>query len=592
MNDGPNNPEVEQVGFAREISSKLRPRARPMSREQIEIDHMYPLQSAGSMTNMMRDGEGNFYDADGNFLPPPKPTYDNREFMSAKSDIRETAQDLSEKGRYGDTEVVHVNPQEVEMLKKMGGSGTINPETGLREFFTFNGVTYDSFTDAIDGGGAGGSGSEYFSGTHEDYKTGKGKNDSRALSSDNNKDLSTFRRITGYDDLTDARDGGGMGMKGDNYGQGNFSQLDVGGAEGSVAGDGYISDFEDGDGLKGGIDGDNDTTFAMITNIAALAAGPVAYGVKKLTDNLVSGALSFEFSKGNNEGEETRPGYKKNQYGQWVPENSDDDSGDATTSAVSAADAADAISVGNTENLLSENYSEHNPEDYKIGLSTKTDGLKFQNYDYTDGTGRPTSHYTGSAKPMVFSLGETYSPKQYSVSEGASNDINNFISKLSADDQDALVGNINVLSNANDDFVLYIGDEDTGYVEATYSQTEDGYTTMMEDIEKMFAFSAGQGDYVLDGGFIGRNNSFNSFANEITEDIEADKGLLIAQLGSLDNQSADYEAEIERISGAIDYLDRELLRRSGDASTSNAAYSLAAMQYKAYQVQLAKLQNA
>jgi len=204
-NDGPNNPEVKQGGFAREISSKLRPRARPMSREQIEIDHMYPLQSAGSMTNMMRDGEGNFYDADGNFLPPPKPTYDNREFMSARSDIKETAQDLSEMGRYGDTEVVHVNPQEVEMLKKMGGSGTINPQTGLREFF----FGFDSFTDAIDGGGKGGSGSEYFSGTHKEYRETVGKNDSRALDSDKKDEkekldaLSTFTRITGYDDLTD-----------------------------------------------------------------------------------------------------------------------------------------------------------------------------------------------------------------------------------------------------------------------------------------------------------------------------------------------------------------------------------------------------
>ena len=42
---------------------------------------------------------------------------------------------LANKGRYGDTELVHVNKREKEALKAMGGSGTINPETGLKEYF-------------------------------------------------------------------------------------------------------------------------------------------------------------------------------------------------------------------------------------------------------------------------------------------------------------------------------------------------------------------------------------------------------------------------------------------------------------------------
>ena len=42
--------------------------------------------------------------------------------------------DLARQGRGGDTELAHVNPQEKAMLKAMGGSGTINPNTGLREY--------------------------------------------------------------------------------------------------------------------------------------------------------------------------------------------------------------------------------------------------------------------------------------------------------------------------------------------------------------------------------------------------------------------------------------------------------------------------
>jgi hypothetical protein len=43
---------------------------------------------------------------------------------------------LASKGRYGDTMLAHINPQEAGLLKAMGGAGTVNPQTGLREFYT------------------------------------------------------------------------------------------------------------------------------------------------------------------------------------------------------------------------------------------------------------------------------------------------------------------------------------------------------------------------------------------------------------------------------------------------------------------------
>jgi len=45
---------------------------------------------------------------------------------------------LASKGRYGDTMLAHINPEEAALLKSMGGAGTINPQTGLREFFDVN----------------------------------------------------------------------------------------------------------------------------------------------------------------------------------------------------------------------------------------------------------------------------------------------------------------------------------------------------------------------------------------------------------------------------------------------------------------------
>lgn len=43
---------------------------------------------------------------------------------------------LASKGRYGDTMLAHVTPEEANLLKLLGGSGTINPDTGLPEFFS------------------------------------------------------------------------------------------------------------------------------------------------------------------------------------------------------------------------------------------------------------------------------------------------------------------------------------------------------------------------------------------------------------------------------------------------------------------------
>lgn len=43
-------------------------------------------------------------------------------------------------GRNGDTMLAHITPSEARMLRRNGGSGTINPKTGLREFGFFSGI--------------------------------------------------------------------------------------------------------------------------------------------------------------------------------------------------------------------------------------------------------------------------------------------------------------------------------------------------------------------------------------------------------------------------------------------------------------------
>jgi hypothetical protein len=49
--------------------------------------------------------------------------------------IKSLARELPKYGRYGDDMVAHISSDEARMLQAMGGSGTINPDTGLPEFF-------------------------------------------------------------------------------------------------------------------------------------------------------------------------------------------------------------------------------------------------------------------------------------------------------------------------------------------------------------------------------------------------------------------------------------------------------------------------
>jgi hypothetical protein len=64
--------------------------------------------------------------------------------------LKSIAQELQDMGRGGDTILAHINPQEAALLKRMGGSGTINPATGLPEFLKV-GKVFKPVTNVLKG---------------------------------------------------------------------------------------------------------------------------------------------------------------------------------------------------------------------------------------------------------------------------------------------------------------------------------------------------------------------------------------------------------------------------------------------------------
>jgi len=90
---------------------------------------------------------GNAYDNDG-------AQYSFKEGGLVKEeDLPRLADLIRRHGRNGDTELAHINPIEAHILKSLGGSGTINPDTGLREY-SFWKKPWKAIRSVI-GGGAG-----------------------------------------------------------------------------------------------------------------------------------------------------------------------------------------------------------------------------------------------------------------------------------------------------------------------------------------------------------------------------------------------------------------------------------------------------
>lgn len=83
----------------------------------------------------------------------------NKLSSSLKADLPALAELLRSKGRGRDTILAHITPKEAALLKRRGGSGTINPSTGLPEFEDADVYDYSApadvspVYDVVSGGG-------------------------------------------------------------------------------------------------------------------------------------------------------------------------------------------------------------------------------------------------------------------------------------------------------------------------------------------------------------------------------------------------------------------------------------------------------
>ena len=91
----------------------------------------------------------------------------------------------------------------------------------------------------------------------------------------------------------------------------------------------------------------------------------------------------------------------------------------------------------------------------------------------------------------------------------------------------------------------------------------------MNDIANMLAYMEATGDTKVDAGFMGRMASAERFSGYKLADLQMLLSSIIQELQMYEVGSSSYRMAMER----KDEVEREIARRSGDASASTAEYS-------------------
>jgi len=128
---------------------------KQMQKLQEDMDADDPLKTYAALQDLRDDNAfASFKKQVKQGRPQRRNTFQPRTMQEGGlPDMRDTAQNLASKGRYGDTMLMHVTPEEVHGLSSLRGGVTINPETGLPEAFG------DPLTMALIGAAIGGVGS-------------------------------------------------------------------------------------------------------------------------------------------------------------------------------------------------------------------------------------------------------------------------------------------------------------------------------------------------------------------------------------------------------------------------------------------------
>ena len=506
--------------------------------------------------------------------------------------MKAMAQSLSDMGRRGDTQLVHVTPEEIELLKKIG-AGTRNPQTGLLEFYHTSGHGVDTeesgwveqWNNSVDDDdkitkpkprptntGGSGSSSSTGNGGGQDNNPNDPNITGRGVLTEEER---TQNRNNNWFD----RDGdGSMWTSTDEFGHTtNFlgQRINVTSNNNS----GYIWNAMDADGdgnfltktnpvdttsLVGG-----GSTFSTVANVAALVANPIGYlgarAINHYFDKDGDGSMfttGGKFTFGGGDGENSAAAKPITTSGGSSRSGGSSNSSNETEGSAEGADDVSTDEASTYSDVVG-NF-QYNENRFK----RRADSRRFLEYDYKGGSADVTGSYTESTKPfqVVTSMEDA---KAFAFSEQAANSIDQMVSMMPKEVSDNLEGSIHSYLTKDGNIAVIVGTDESGYVEATYAGSQDGAKNAMNDIANMLAYMEATGDTKVDAGMMGRIASAERFVGYDLDQLQSLMTSINKELEMYEPNSSSYVMALER----KEEVEREIARRQGDSSTSQADYS-------------------
>jgi hypothetical protein len=498
--------------------------------------------------------------------------------------MKRIAESMANMGRNGDSELVHVMPEEVALLEKIG-AGTTNPRTGLREFNT----TQEKLNAALKESGGSwtkevndlakqrdAEKNQTYNASTNTYTSTNNSSNGNSSSSNSQGDNSIRQDLANWltpDDGMSYVNGVLVNADGSMVNN-NTSFQDAANASTPFDGKSYVNGQLVNDKTGKSVTSGHDSIFKTVANVVGLVANPVAFVAGRAINNAFDKdgdgnmfTTGGEFTFFNNENKSST----QSSATRTIVNNNDDDDRSAATNTASTQ----STTGGDTDTTGASNeagtYSEISdaPTYRAPGFTSRPERRKFINYDYTDGTGKPVGTYNGNAKPFHVAT-SAESIESFVLAETASNAIDTMVSSMSPEVQDKLNGDISVQLTADNQIALYVGNDDTGYVEAVYAADDNGMNTAMTDVANMLAYGESSGDLNIDAGYTGRVRSAARFTGYDDNTLNQQYAMLKSEGSNYEQGSPLYLLWLERVQEFED----EIKRRDGDPAASSAEYSV------------------
>ena len=165
---------------------------------------------------------------------------------------------------------------------------------------------------------------------------------------------------------------------------------------------------------------------------------------------------------------------------------------------------------------------------------------------YVDRNGELSTGMRGEKTPSHLSKNQD-TVETFLASEMARNSMEQLRASLPREVQDGLSGDM-FLERANDGmYSLFVGDDDSGYVEMSYGP--ENYQDALQDVKRALNYAAHTGDAKMDAGFMGRASSayrYNGYSKSHLGKMAQDR---------MDELQADPDNTLEKVAAALSEVD-------------------------------------